>query len=186
MQSLQCPYCQSSFLEECPFGPSGGISESRLNPRQVGVGLNDEQALRLNQAATLLQMLEAQLRHELETLQAAFAENEKKCPPLTQSMRDSLKNIVLNVDMICNQPSCPICNEEFILGETVIKIPCSHIYHEACIMPWLEHKHNCPICRFELTDTIPSIEDLKELSETDLLARLATFDIIIEEGCKEW
>jgi len=53
-------------------------------------------------------------------------------------------------------------------------------------MPWLEHKHNCPICRFELKDTIPSIEDLKELSEADLLARLATFDIIFEEGCKQW
>ena len=61
---MNCPYCHSSFLED--FGPRGS---ARVAPRDVRVGLSEEQARRLNNAATLLQILEAQLRQELNHLQ---------------------------------------------------------------------------------------------------------------------
>ncbi|KAL2239388.1 UNVERIFIED_CONTAM: E3 ubiquitin-protein ligase [Sesamum indicum] len=44
---------------------------------------------------------------------------------------------------------CSICLEELLKGEVteVIRLPCSHVYHEVCILGWLRKKQSCPICR---------------------------------------
>lgn len=164
---MHCPYCHSGFLEE--FGPS----TNRLSARDLRLGLTDEQTRRLNNAATLLQILEAQLREELDHLQSAFLAAEARKPaPLSKKLLDSLKNKNITVDMICDQPCCPICSEDYILGEIATQLPCTHIYHKACVMPWLEQKRTCPICRFELKDSIPSLEELIRLSRPELVERL--------------
>jgi len=33
---------------------------------------------------------------------------------------------------------CSVCWEDFRLDEPVRKLPCEHVYHENCIIPWLE------------------------------------------------
>lgn len=37
----------------------------------------------------------------------------------------------------CGDP-CSVCQDEFKEGAEVVELPCSHCYHETCIMPWLE------------------------------------------------
>ena len=32
---------------------------------------------------------------------------------------------------------CAICQVEFEEGETVLLLPCKHLYHNPCIRPWL-------------------------------------------------
>ena len=96
---LRCNFCNSSFLEEI---------ELPMQIRRRHYELSDEQTRRLTSAAALLQMLEAQLRDELEMLQSTLAMNngnsEQKLPPFTQGMRDVLKHVKTNIDMICEQP----------------------------------------------------------------------------------
>jgi E3 ubiquitin-protein ligase RNF115/126 len=36
---------------------------------------------------------------------------------------------------------CTICQETIPIGEHAKKLPCSHFYHEACILTWFEN-HN--------------------------------------------
>lgn len=33
---------------------------------------------------------------------------------------------------------CPVCKEDYVLGESVRQLPCNHLFHDSCIVPWLE------------------------------------------------
>ena len=48
-----------------------------------------------------------------------------------------------------SQPTCPICLDDFVSGETTIReLPCSHIFHPECIDPFLkENSSLCPMCK---------------------------------------
>ena len=45
---------------------------------------------------------------------------------------------------------CPICLEDFEVGDTVCMLPCNHAYRLVCILRWLETSRTCPVCRLEL------------------------------------
>lgn len=38
----------------------------------------------------------------------------------------------------------------FKTDEEVRKLPCSHIFHDGCLMPWLLRNTTCPNCRHNL------------------------------------
>ncbi|PRQ48872.1 putative aminoacyltransferase, E1 ubiquitin-activating enzyme [Rosa chinensis] len=58
---------------------------------------------------------------------------------------------VTSVGDIVPPPSCSICLEGVSQAQAqsggVARLPCSHIYHKNCILPWLNKSHLCPICR---------------------------------------
>ena len=41
---------------------------------------------------------------------------------------------------------CIVCQLDFEAEDPVIKLPCSHVFHEECLRPWLSRKKNCPYC----------------------------------------
>ncbi|OMO83009.1 Zinc finger, RING-type [Corchorus capsularis] len=46
---------------------------------------------------------------------------------------------------------CVICLEEIWDGiKLPRRMPCSHVYHQACIVSWLENSNFCPLCRFQM------------------------------------
>lgn len=44
---------------------------------------------------------------------------------------------------------CSICREEFSVGSVTIRLPhpCSHFFHEHCIIRWFNRNNTCPLCR---------------------------------------
>ena len=40
-------------------------------------------------------------------------------------------------------------------------MPCAHIFHTDCLMPWLNEHNSCPVCRFELKTDDPEYENRK-------------------------
>jgi len=53
---------------------------------------------------------------------------------------------------------CPICLDDFVDSTYLRKISkCNHIYCGQCIEKWLEKNHNCPVCKDEISISIPNI-----------------------------
>lgn len=169
--NLWCTYCRSTFIEE--------VAVRNIQTSSIGSHpLSEAQAIRLANAAFMLRLLETQLREEIETLHRFFVPNmmdENKPRPMTETMRDKLRITRVNLDMICSLPHCPICSEEYVNECLVTQLPCSHFFHDNCVMPWLDMKKTCPICRYEMNDELPSIEELLRFSEQEMVERLNDF-----------
>ncbi|XP_059404341.1 E3 ubiquitin-protein ligase RNF181-like isoform X1 [Carassius carassius] len=57
---------------------------------------------------------------------------------------------------------CPVCLLEFEEQETVREMPCKHLFHAGCILPWLSKTNSCPLCRLELATDNPDYEEFKK------------------------
>ncbi|OMO87717.1 Zinc finger, RING-type [Corchorus capsularis] len=54
------------------------------------------------------------------------------------------------LDCLSSKKQCTICLDEFSDGEELVWMPCGHVYHNHCIVTWLETSHLCPLCRFQM------------------------------------
>ncbi|KAK7316595.1 hypothetical protein RJT34_00178 [Clitoria ternatea] len=90
--------------------------------------------------------------HGLEGLVEQLAMNDHRAgpPPASRSSIDSLPTIKITETHHRADMHCPVCKEKFELGSEAREMPCNHIYHSDCIVPWLVQHNSCPVCRVEL------------------------------------
>ncbi|XP_042479631.1 E3 ubiquitin ligase BIG BROTHER-related-like [Macadamia integrifolia] len=99
---------------------------------------------------------------EYEMIFGQFTETEsalKGGPPASKSVVENLASIFLTQDDVkdCNV-LCAVCKDEISTKEEAKRLPCSHHYHGDCIIPWLNIRNTCPVCRFELPTDDPDYE----------------------------
>jgi hypothetical protein len=60
--------------------------------------------------------------------------------------------------------ACAICLDEYVVGDKLRCLPCTHAFHSRCIAKWLiERSSTCPLCKNDLYD-----EDVEgDLEETN-------------------
>nr|CAI5855638.1 unnamed protein product [Callosobruchus analis] len=81
---------------------------------------------------------------------------EKLPPPASRSVVEALPEEKIVGEGRIRLPrhflrlQCPVCLKDHVQGETAKKMPCKHLYHNQCIMPWLAKTNSCPLCRYEL------------------------------------
>ncbi|KAL0482374.1 E3 ubiquitin-protein ligase RING [Acrasis kona] len=46
--------------------------------------------------------------------------------------------------------ACSVCIEDYSINEELTQLPCEHIFHKDCIVPWIQEHNTCPTCRYEL------------------------------------
>ena len=62
---------------------------------------------------------------------------------------------------------CAVCIESYKAGEVVTVLTCDHIFHKACIEPWLLERRTCPMCKCDILKALGVEDDTKEGIPTD-------------------
>ena len=64
---------------------------------------------------------------------------------------DELKKMEMKI--MCSS-TCSICIDDFEKDEMLRVLPCGHMYHMECILPWLTTRApNCPLCKDNIDNT---------------------------------
>ncbi|KAK6146586.1 hypothetical protein DH2020_020455 [Rehmannia glutinosa] len=98
-----------------------------------------------------------------EQLIQQLAENDPNrygTPPASKSAVEALPSINVDEALLKSElAQCAVCKDDFELGTVVKQMPCKHVYHQDCILPWLELHNSCPVCRYELPTDDPDYEN---------------------------
>ena len=86
-------------------------------------------------------------------------------PPASKKEIEKLKKCIINEAKLKElgfENSCAICKNEFKIGEECLLMPCNHLFHENCLMPWITNRNSCPVCRYELPTDDKEYEEMKK------------------------
>ncbi|KAJ6257054.1 hypothetical protein Dda_7938 [Drechslerella dactyloides] len=72
-------------------------------------------------------------------------------PPASQESIRNLQKVKVTQAEVDDGTECVVCQDDLKFEEEVVKLPCRHIYHEECVVKWLETHDACPICRTPIT-----------------------------------
>ncbi|XAR58965.1 Ubiquitin--protein ligase [Bertholletia excelsa] len=87
-------------------------------------------------------------------------------PPASKEAVESMPMIDIVDSHVDSESHCAICTEAFTLGSKAREMPCKHIYHSDCILPWLSLRNSCPVCRHEMPiETTSSAETSRARSD---------------------
>ncbi|KAK1396854.1 RING-type E3 ubiquitin transferase [Heracleum sosnowskyi] len=81
--------------------------------------------------------------------------------PASKAAVDSLPTININLGHIFGDLHCAVCTEPFEANALARELPCKHLYHSDCILPWLEIRNSCPLCRHELGPEMAETDELE-------------------------
>jgi len=87
----------------------------------------------------------------------------KSCPPAAPN---AIANLPSRTITKAHLPvECPVCKENFEEEEVVLEMPCGHLFHPDCLVPWLKIHATCPLCRVELPTMNRKYERFKRRKE---------------------
>ena len=74
--------------------------------------------------------------------------NRRRQGPPTAEVIESIESIYILEKM--GECDCKICGENFKVDEEAKILECEHLFHDACLSPWLRIKNSCPVCRHSI------------------------------------
>uniref|UniRef100_A0A8C3K5D9 RING-type E3 ubiquitin transferase n=1 Tax=Calidris pygmaea TaxID=425635 RepID=A0A8C3K5D9_9CHAR len=61
-------------------------------------------------------------------------------PPADKEKIQALPTVQIAQEHVDSGLECPVCKEDYTVGESVRQLPCNHLFHNSCIVPWLEQR----------------------------------------------
>ena len=89
-----------------------------------------------------------------EAMDPQFIEPRREPASASEVAKLSLRLIKAGTPT-CKQ--CVICLCSLRAHDWAIELPCTHEFHRACILRWLQCTHTCPCCRFPLLTACPRV-----------------------------
>ncbi len=86
-------------------------------------------------------------------------------PPASKKSIEKLEKIIINDEKLKSfgiENTCAVCKDEFVIGQECLLMPCQHHFHKDCLLPWLNERNSCPVCRFELPTDDEDFENRKK------------------------
>ncbi|KAM6581085.1 hypothetical protein CsatA_004859 [Cannabis sativa] len=79
-------------------------------------------------------------------------DHERRRRQSAELMMEGLGRVRVTEMELRKDPICPVCKEDFEIGEEVRELACKHFYHNDCILPWLRLHTTCPVCRYDIDE----------------------------------
>ncbi|XP_064594348.1 E3 ubiquitin-protein ligase RNF181-like [Liolophura sinensis] len=87
---------------------------------------------------------------------------DRKVPPASKQAVEELPTVIITPTKAAQEVKCPVCLGLLDEGDEAREMPCKHLFHTTCILPWLERVNSCPVCRQELPTDDPEYEEYKK------------------------
>ncbi|XP_051133477.1 E3 ubiquitin-protein ligase SIS3-like [Andrographis paniculata] len=156
----------------CGLTCIAGICIGRWLARRQAHQYRAQQGIPLSEFGVLVDMIRVPdwtfeaARQELRGMATDAAAAYQPGLYLTTAQREAVEALIQELPKFtmkavptdCSE--CPICLEEFYIGNEVRGLPCAHNFHVECIDEWLRLNVKCPRCR---SSVFPNL-DLSALS----------------------
>lgn len=108
---------------------------------------------------------------KFEMILQQFAEDNNSrrgAPPAATSFVGNLPYLVISTRHEADGGViCPVCKDLMPVKTRATQLPCMHLYHSSCILPWLSSRNTCPVCRYELPTDDPEFERSKRAATNE-------------------
>ncbi|XP_076901543.1 uncharacterized protein LOC143555980 [Bidens hawaiensis] len=94
------------------------------------------------------------LIHHLTYDTSSSSSSSRYHSPTLKSAIDAIPRVTITQAFLDIDPMdhslCAVCKEQFVVNDEMNQLPCKHMYHPDCILPWLSNHNSCPVCRFQM------------------------------------
>ncbi|KAK8820894.1 hypothetical protein WA556_005208, partial [Blastocystis sp. ATCC 50177/Nand II] len=73
-------------------------------------------------------------------------------PPTSRDFIDNMVRRHPTAAELQGEPVCSVCDSDITKDDIVVCLPCKHLYHPDCILPWIKKHNTCPTCRHPLPE----------------------------------
>ncbi|KAI3856537.1 hypothetical protein MKX03_028379 [Papaver bracteatum] len=95
----------------------------------------------------------------------ALGSRPLRAPPASKQLVENLPTMIVSEETLMKlgiDTECAVCNENLVINDKMQELPCKHLFHPLCLMPWLNKRNSCPVCRHELPTDNQVYESWKE------------------------
>jgi hypothetical protein len=119
-----------------------------------------------------------------DVMNTLFAAATVQHPIMTDNQLEEIPKATISQEDVDGQRAqCAVCFEDYAVNEQEVrKLPCTHLFHEKCIFPWLKNNATCPVCRARMPNAPENAdEDISDIDDVVIgkIFKLFFFYILI-------